>query len=88
MNIYIWQRVGHVSDNYHHYGGLAVIAADLEQARELMRTLRPRYSWPTDDFVPDVPSACDAYTQKPDMTYPLAGEHEPKVLVFPDAGCC
>ena len=33
--MFIWENVDHLTDNYHSGGGLAVVAATLERAREL-----------------------------------------------------
>lgn len=34
--IFIWERVGELTDNYHDSGGVAIIAADLAAARRLL----------------------------------------------------
>ena len=35
MKIFIWERCDNVTYNWHHEGGLAIVAATLERAREL-----------------------------------------------------
>jgi hypothetical protein len=32
MNLYVWPRIEHASDNYHHEGGVVVIAESLPEA--------------------------------------------------------
>jgi hypothetical protein len=36
MKIFIWERVSYLTDNYHHEGGCAVIAENLESARKTL----------------------------------------------------
>lgn len=79
MNIYIWDTVSDATTRYHDGGGIVVIAATLERARELLSGER-------------VPAKCEAFTQEPDLTLPLAAidgaATEEHVFVFPNAGCC
>ncbi len=74
MNIYIWNCIEYVSNNYHNGGGCVVVAASLEEAR----TLLPKSS----------EGPCEALTKEPDAVYPLANAEERCMFVFPDAGCC
>lgn len=79
MNVYIWGWTKPVSINYHPEGGLLIIAADIEAARELWAAHCVRVTLE--------PGAADA---DPDLTYHLdpAATVEPGVMTFPDAGCC
>lgn len=81
MKIFIWQYVTYLTNNYHAEGGVAVIAETLESARAML----PH---------PHEEHACSATVEEPDAVYELAGPDgpvgplEPRLFVFPDAGCC
>lgn len=74
MRLFVWRNVEYVSRNWHHDGGLAVIAADLESARERI----------TAEVHADEP--CEALTVAPDYECECTGPAQ--VFVFPNAGCC
>lgn len=80
MKVYVWEEVGELTVNYHCSGGLVVIAEDENHVRELLR-----------DF-PNVKINDKEWEAV--FTYPLSGTpnfpsgYEPRVFVFPDAGCC
>jgi hypothetical protein len=78
MKIFIWENVSHVSDSYHGGGGVAVVAATLERARELLPSPKP--------YGEDV-KRCEAHDVAPTATYETTASEE-RVFVFPDAGCC
>lgn len=72
-NVYVWNRLDKLTDNYHCEGGLVVVAGSLDRAREIA--------------VQRVPT-CDP-SPDPDQVWPLAaGAIEEQVFCFPDAGCC
>jgi hypothetical protein len=73
MNIFIWEKLQVCSDRYHPEGGLLVIAATLERARELAVA----------DF-----SKTSAVSEEPDHVWGTFAMNEEKVITFPDAGCC
>lgn len=79
MNVYVWQRLGRVSNSYHASGGLTVVAKDLDQAMALANA-QPGCVLKADDT--------------PDLVLPVAvrkiasANLAPRVFVFPDAGCC
>lgn len=75
MKIFIWYRVDHATDNYHHEGGISIIAGDLGEAREQLHKEK-------------VPPNCGAFHYKPDHEFLLGQLASPAVFVFPDAGCC
>lgn len=55
MKIFIWQEVEHLTDNWHHEGGLVIIAESFERAC----SLAPNQCIPTEsgpDFVADIVS--------------------------------
>ena len=72
MKIFIWERVGQCSGNYHSEGGVNVIAENEERARELANELE--YCNILPEEIPDLVA---------DVDYPSE-----KVFIFPDAGCC
>ena len=74
MKAFIWNRVEGATDNWHSEGGLFVVAPDLEEARALLKS--------------KVPLKCGAFGESPDHVLDLVGEEIPRVVVFPDAGCC
>lgn len=73
MNIYIFEYENDITDNWHNGGGLAIVAKDTEQAQGLMDKERNR------EKKLDFEKA---------IIYPLKGKHEPRIFIFPDAGCC
>lgn len=102
MNLYIWLRVDPVQvEQYHTEGGLAVFADSVPEAVQLIDTkLRAEivaldYEWRSDEDAQKVDEATWR-TDAPDVTlYVSAGDASkvdvgeiPRVLVFPDAGCC
>lgn len=72
MKIFIWNRVNHATDSYHHEGGVAVISLSLEEARRLLEKKAPK---------------CGALIEPPDFHSDIITS-EQKVFIFPDAGCC
>lgn len=101
MKLFIWHDAARVSDNHHDSGGLGVIAASLDAAREFLRTPYERTgerrvsvglgAYYTEKWVRKemhVPADCEAFTAEPDETLDLAGEPEPQAWVWPNAGCC
>lgn len=81
MKAFVWHRVENATSNFHNEAALLVIAADLDAARALIAAREV-----TDDW--GEPGACEALTKEPSAVYDLADEPEPRVWVFPDAGCC
>jgi uncharacterized membrane protein YvbJ len=73
MNVYIFSRVRKVSNLYHEGGGLVVIARDIEQVAQLVKSTNGVVRLDEDE-IKDV------------ITYPLEGEHEAKIFSFPDNG--
>lgn len=74
MKIFIFESLSTVSPNYHSEGGLAVVAKDKKQVEELIE--KQQYIEIDDEEWQDV------------LIYELKEDAEPKVFVFPDAGCC
>ncbi len=74
MKAFIWERVSEVSENWHCGGGLLVVAADRAQAVAMI----------------EAEPACsvDEREWKEVLILELAGNPEPLLLTFPDAGCC
>lgn len=74
MKIYIFRRLDQVSDNYHSEGALLVVAKDKRELKRLVE--QEKYVTISDDEMRELES------------YELFKKYEPKVFVFPDAGCC
>lgn len=74
MKMFVFQYLNQVSDNYHPEGGLAVIAKDKEHVKELIKN---------EEYIEITYNEWDDV-----ITYDLAGDVEPRIFVFPDAGCC
>ena len=72
MNVYIWERIGNVTKNYHDGGGLLVIAKSITRAREIIKK--------------KVSKKCEALTIMPDIYYSIKAKEQ--VIIFPDSGCC
>lgn len=72
MNVYVWQCVAKCTDHYHEEGGVVVVAASVERARELAAAQGCKIS---DEEAHDAEIPC------------AAGEPE-RVFIFPDSGCC
>ena len=74
MKMFVFEYIDQVSPNYHPEGGLMVIAKDKEQVEELIKE------------VGDIEITNKEWEKV--ITYELKNDEQPKVSVFPDAGCC
>ena len=74
MKLWIFKSLVQVSNNYHPGGGCVVVASSLRAAKALIKTV---------DYL-DIPD--DAWAEA--TPYLLQGKHKPRVVIFPDAGCC
>jgi len=72
MKVFVWEELDNVSPNYHSEGGLLVVAESLSAAIVLAESK---------DFVV-------VGETEPDYVYETTDDAEPRVLVFPNAGCC
>ena len=79
MEIYIWERLDSVSENYHKEGGLVVVARDIDHVKELVMEYNSKFPDPVIDFGQNI---------KHCTVYQLSEEVRPWIFVFPDAGCC
>jgi hypothetical protein len=71
--LFIWERVNNATTSYDE-GGIVVVADDILTARLMLAS--------------HAPASCGAVTEAPDHTFELAGDADPRVVIFPDAGCC
>lgn len=87
MKLYVFERLDRVSHAYHSEGGLAIVATHKGKAKRMIEEYNENtlaelkyLSGPaieiTDDEWEEV------------IIYDLAGDYEPCIYVFPDAGCC
>lgn len=76
MKIFIFEEVEELTDRYHPGGGLVVIAENETEARELIATIESIKL--TEEEWEEV------------LVYELSAfqDVEPKMFIFPDAGCC
>ncbi len=77
MKLFIWEEVNYLTDRWHNEGGCVIIAEDLNAARKLFLE---------DDN--NTESKCDLLTEPPDLEAELPSDSEPRVFMFPNAGCC
>jgi hypothetical protein len=75
MKLFLFERIEHASTNYHKEGGAVVIASDESTARALIA------SGDGEVIISD-----EEWSKA--IVFELVGEHEPRVIAFPDAGCC
>lgn len=73
-NIFIFERIGQLSYNYHSEGGLVIIAKDIDEAKEIIKV--DKNIQPTEEDWKEV------------KVYKLKEEVESRYFTFPDAGCC
>ena len=74
MKAFIFEDVNQVSNRYHPEGGLVIIAKDTYHVEELIKDY---------DYI-----EIEKEDWEKVVVYELAGHVEPKVFLFPDAGCC
>mgnify|MGYP003437664422 CR=1 FL=1 len=85
MKLYIFEHIDQLTANYHSQGGAAVVASSKDAAVALLTAPRKRYDWSNDDdtFTPvltelEIAEAIEFEVESSD----------PRVFIFPDAGCC
>lgn len=74
MIMLVFESVKDLTRNFHSGGGLVVVAETRQHAMGLIR----------ED--PDIQLAQEEWDAA--LEYPLCGDSEPRLFVFPDAGCC
>jgi len=74
MKVFIFERIEKLTYNWHPEGGLVIIAADIEAAKELIKS--DKEIQPTNEEWRHV----EIYELKENVT--------PKFWVMQDAGCC
>lgn len=74
MKVFIFEDVEQVSDNYHAGGGILIVANNKDHAIKLIEQ---------EDYVKVTEEEWEKV-----VVYELKNNEEPKVIVFPDAGCC
>lgn len=83
MKIYIWEQKDNITDRYHSGGGLLVIAESKAQAIEMIESKK---EGAVRDYV-DIEIAEDFTFEDPDYEFEIEAS-EPKIIVFPNTGCC
>lgn len=74
MNVYVFEYIDQVSDNYHSEGGLMVVAQSVERAQELI------------DAESNVEVTSEEWAEV--IVIKAADTEQERLIVFPDAGCC
>jgi hypothetical protein len=75
MKIFIWEYVSELTDNWHSEGGCTIVAPTLEAARALFKEQCPNQG------------SCSLLVKEPDFEAEVSAP-EPRLFIFPDAGCC
>lgn len=81
MRIFVWEYIGPVSSSWHNSGGVLVIAESIDRAKTLVDELRLSNGITPKDLASDP-------LGEPELQAELVGDHEERIMVFPDAGCC
>lgn len=74
MKVFVWSRIEQATDNYHSEGGVVVFAESEQQARELANAVEGCFI--EADELPD------------EVRELFCDSTDPRVFIFPDAGCC
>ena len=74
MKMFVWARVAYASNNYHHEGGILVVADNLSKAREVI--------------LKECSEKCGALTEEPNFSLEVLEPASQTIFIFPDAGCC
>jgi hypothetical protein len=72
MKLVVWNRLVHVTDNWHSEAGVTAIASSVDAAWAALQLVAPKAKEKTPDWVQDI--------EAEDTTV--------RVWIFPDAGCC
>lgn len=75
MNMFIWNYVSDLTQNYHNGGALIIVAKDLTTALSDLKA----------SGVSDV---CEAHSKAPNRIYNLSESEVPSIMIFKDSGCC
>ena len=87
MKLFLFEYLRQVSTRWHPEGGLVIIARDKQHAVALIEQENEKYKTP-----PSLVTGPTIVTDDDDwadvIVYEFKGEPQPKIFVFPDAGCC
>lgn len=84
MRIFIFEKVDKLTENYHENGALVIVANNLESALKMAKEHSSEFHWRENKCPIQLTGKEIANV----ITYELAEKVEPKVFIFPDAGCC
>ena len=95
MNVYIWQRVDHLTHNYHDEGGIVVIAHSLDRAKEIVQGIRTKVLFDSNSHGECTPEELPYPTMRYELVADrmegaegLKFEQPESFIIFPDSGCC
>lgn len=72
MNLYIWDYMNAVTRNYHDGGGVLIVS----------HHSNARTAW--EENFPDY----EGDYEEPNHTIVTVGSEAPRLIIFPDGGCC
>ncbi len=86
MNLYVWNFVSNLTDNYHNGGGVGVIAETVDDARA---AITAHVANPADRWSRPITTPGEWVGTEPDEIIAVHMEDDPRVVfIHPDAGCC
>lgn len=85
MKVFIFEGVSQLSQHYHESGGLVVIADDKEAAKKLIEEENQKG---VDDWFNDADIQLRDREWDDVIILELEDDVEPRVIIFPNAGCC
>lgn len=80
MKVFVWEYVNGLTYNYHNGGGVMIIAHDLRTARSFWLSESSSSEWFD-------PKKCELLEKEPDFVCSVEGQC-PRIIEFPDVGCC
>ena len=77
-NVYVWDYVSGLTTHWHDGGGLLILAADMDRAKELFQIEASKEHTYLLRFPEDAPTS----------SWEVSDNEEDAIFVFPDSGCC
>lgn len=85
MQIFIFQKVEKLTENYHTDGALVIVAEDLNAALTMAKEQKSPYTWKDESYPIKLTEEEIANVIFYDLALPNV---QPALFIFPDAGCC
>lgn len=77
MKIFIWERVGNMSDNWHSEGGVVIVAKNLQEARRIYSSEEYTEEELTEEGIDNI------FVSKPNRVYELKNKEFSEIFTFP-----